>query len=59
MDIAKIAQEHPKLLTSILAKSTGAIGEVLVADKLSSLALLGVEPPDWNRTERAVDGGFH
>jgi dipeptidyl aminopeptidase/acylaminoacyl peptidase len=21
--------------------------------------LLGVEPPDWNRTERAVDGGFH
>jgi hypothetical protein len=37
MDIAKIAQEHPKLLTSILAKSTGAIGEVLVADKLSSL----------------------
>lgn len=37
MDIQKIARKHPKLLEKILAKSTGSIGEVLVADRLTEL----------------------
>ena len=34
MHIREIAKHHPELLTAILAKSTGAIGEVLVAEAL-------------------------
>jgi len=34
MDIREIAERHPELLTAILAKSTGALGEVLVAEAL-------------------------
>lgn len=37
MDIQRIARQHPLLLEKILAKSTGAIGEVLVADRLIDL----------------------
>jgi len=37
MDILRIAAEHPELLKRILAKSSGAIGEILVADKLTAL----------------------
>jgi len=47
VDIVRIAQQHPKLLESILAKSTGAIGEVLAADKLIELGY-GVEPTNNN-----------
>lgn len=34
MQIREIAERHPELLTAILAKSTGALGEVLVAEAL-------------------------
>lgn len=47
MDIQRIAQRHPKLLESILAKSTGAIGEVLVANQLIELGYK-VEPTNNN-----------
>ncbi len=47
MDIQQIARQHPKLLEKILAKSTGAIGEVLVADRLGELGYQ-VEPTNNN-----------
>ena len=50
-DIAKIAQQHPRPLASILAKSTGALGEVLVADKLLSLGYRA-EPRNNNDRQR-------
>ena len=43
LDIQRIARQHPRLLEKILAKSTGAIGEVLVADRLNKLGYK-VEP---------------
>ena len=47
MDIQRIARQHPFLLEKILAKSTGAIGEVLVADRLIELGYK-VEPTNNN-----------
>ncbi|MGC3938741.1 hypothetical protein ACOTTU_13130 [Roseobacter sp. EG26] len=47
MDIQRIARQHPRLLEKILAKSTGAIGEVLVADRLDELGYK-VEPTNNN-----------
>ncbi len=52
MDIVEIAQRHPKLLESILAKSTGAIGEVLVAEKLFAL---GYQVKPTNNNARQCD----
>lgn len=46
-DLVEIAQKHRKLLERILAKSTGAIGEILVADKLTELGYR-VEPTNNN-----------
>ncbi|WP_425409625.1 nuclease-related domain-containing protein [Hyphococcus sp.] len=51
MDIVALAKRHPKLLESILIKSTGAIGEVLVAEKLASLGY-AVEPTNNNARQR-------
>jgi hypothetical protein len=47
LDIQEIARQHPKLFENILAKSTGAIGEVLVADRLGELGYK-VEPTNNN-----------
>lgn len=47
MDIREIAARHPELLTAILAKSTGALGEVLVAEALRERGYL-VQPMNNN-----------
>ncbi len=60
MNIHKLALEHPGLLVRILVKSSGAIGEILVADRLTSFGYV-VEPTNNNArqhdlTARRPDG---
>ncbi len=59
-DLVEIAQKHRTLLERILAKSTGAIGEILVADKLTELGYR-VEPTNNNAEQHdltaiSIDG---
>ena len=51
MNIVEIAGRHPELLRNILVKSTGAIGEILVAEKLNELGYR-VEPTNNNARQR-------
>lgn len=52
MDIVEIARRHGPLLERILAKSTGSIGEILVADALVSL---GYQVRPTNNNARQSD----
>lgn len=52
MDIVALATRHGPLLERILAKSTGAIGEILVADALTSR---GYEVTPTNNNARETD----
>ena len=47
MDIAELVSRHPKLFERILAKSTGALGEIIVADRLVQMGYQ-VAPTDNN-----------
>jgi hypothetical protein len=52
IDIVALAKRHRALLERILAKSTGAIGEILVAD---ALAALGYQVQPTNNNARQSD----
>jgi hypothetical protein len=52
IDIVELAKRHGVLLERILAKSTGAIGEILVAD---ALAALGYQVQPTNNNARQSD----
>lgn len=52
MDIVELVARHPELFERILAKSTGALGEIMVADQL---AMMGYEVQPTNNNDRQSD----
>lgn len=50
--LIQIAQEHPDILERLLTKSTGAIGEILVAD---ALAKIGYKAEPTNNNSEQFD----
>lgn len=54
MDIREIAERHPELLTAVLAKATGVLGEILVAEALRQRGFV-VRPVNNNSPQFDLD----
>ena len=56
MDIRQVADQHPELLASILAASSGPLGEILVAQALRKLGLaVEVLSNNWRQRDLKIE----